>query len=33
MCGFPVPASWHAKREQEAILIREMRWAPDEYKV
>ncbi|MFZ0288669.1 MAG: tRNA lysidine(34) synthetase TilS [Candidatus Sulfotelmatobacter sp.] len=33
MRGFPVPASWHAKREQEAILIREMRWAPDEYKV
>jgi tRNA(Ile)-lysidine synthase len=30
MRGFPVPANWHATREQEAILIRETPWAEDE---
>jgi hypothetical protein len=30
MRGFPVPANWHATREQEAILIQETPWAADE---
>ncbi|MGB9284171.1 MAG: tRNA lysidine(34) synthetase TilS, partial [Candidatus Sulfotelmatobacter sp.] len=30
MRGFPVSAAWHAKRDQEAILIREMPKAGDE---
>jgi tRNA(Ile)-lysidine synthase len=30
MRGFPVPAGWCAKRDQEAVLIQELPWAADE---